>query len=101
MATRPAIVMIIEITIATMGRLTKNCAILLSSRFHGGWGRGCGRNRRGRGLLCLRFGRYELGIDDHPVPYLLQSLDDDTLVRFKPFIDNPQVTNTFPYFHRS
>src|SRR5262245_51000601 len=87
METSPAIVMRIEITIATMGRVIKNCAIYLSSRFHGSWGRRRGRNRRGRGFLCLRFSRHELGIDDHPVPYLLQSLDDDTLVRFKPLID--------------
>src|SRR5262245_28476299 len=100
MATRPAIVMRIAMTIATIGRLIKNCAILLSSRFRGGWGRCCSRRRRGRSSLGLRFSWDELGIDDHPVPDLLQSFADDTFIRFEPFLDNPQVTDAFPSFHR-
>src|SRR6185437_2487223 len=73
MAMTPTITMMIEMTIATMGRWMKNRAIDLRMGA-GGFRRGCFERCGSHGHACL---------------HALQPFDDDALAGLKPLVDHP------------
>ena len=92
-ATRPSITMMIDITIATMGRLTKKRAMATSPRQ---------RLRFAARLGCARFrglGRRRLGHDGHAVLNPLQAFRHDALTRLDAFLDHPQRADALADLH--
>src|SRR5262249_2375230 len=83
MATRPSITMMIDSTMATMGRLTKKRAMI------GLLVRGLRRGRRRR-----------LRAYGHAVGDGLQAFGDDLIARLQPFLDHPQRVDTRSDGHR-
>src|SRR5215469_13272995 len=97
-ATIPAIVMMIEMTIATIGRLTKNFAIappgFLACRRFSFLLRRVGTSRICRRLLV------RLGCHDHSRAYLLDPLNNDLLAFLQSFRDNYLALKAWPNFDR-
>src|SRR6185369_8901437 len=79
-ATSPTMTVMIEITIATIGRLTKKRAMGLLRLSRGGLGGPGARRRR----------RHRLGGDGRALLHLLQALDDHLLAALQAFLDHPQ-----------
>src|SRR6476620_2244751 len=79
-ATRPSITMMIDITIATMGRLTKKRAMALL-RLARGYG---GLRRR-----CRRW-RHRFGADRHAVLQRLNAFGDHLFPWLQALLDHPQ-----------
>src|SRR5258708_26097262 len=97
-ATIPAIVMMIEITMATIGRLTKNFAIAFP-RTLAGW---CFLFRRPRlriSRTCLRL-LVRLSREDHAGSHLLHSLDDHLFAFLQPCGDHHLPVITRPDLDR-
>ena len=67
MVSEPTSTRMIDMTIATMGRLMKNFDI---------------------GLFCLRFRRKRLGVHEHARAHLLNSLGDNVLAGLEPLSDD-------------
>src|SRR5512143_2082416 len=86
-ATSPTRTVTMEITIATIGRLTKKRAMLLRL------------GRRFRRALAGGGGRRGLRAHDHAVPHLLQALDHDLLARLQAFLDHPQAVDARADLH--
>src|SRR5512134_1424660 len=86
-ATSPRITVTMEITIATIGRLTKKRAMLLRL------------GRRLRGTLAGGGGRRGLRAHHHAVPHLLQALDHDLLARLEAVLDQPEAVHPRPDLH--
>src|SRR5258705_5242944 len=84
-ATYPAIVVRIAMTIATIGRRTKNAPIVLLPGFFGRRGLDPCRpvSARRRGLL-----RRDLHAAAHP----LDALDHDAVARIQPLLDHPHAS---------
>src|SRR5262245_41380104 len=80
MATTPSRTVMIEITIATIGRLTKKRAT--------GLPRTAGGRRRVRLVLVLLDGR--LGADRHAVLHALQAADDDAVAFLHAVLEHPE-----------
>src|SRR5512143_2404643 len=83
-ATSPTRTVTMEITIATIGRLTKKRAMLLRL------------GRRLRSTLAGGGGRRGLRAHDHAVPHLLQALDHDLLARLQALLDQPETVHPWP-----
>src|SRR4029079_365248 len=82
----PSITMMIEMTMATMGRRMKKLAMAL---------RPGGRRGRRRGVLDA----HHLGLDLHAGASLLQTLDDDAIARGQPLVDDPQGADPLAGVH--
>src|SRR5215813_4181964 len=86
-ATAPAIVIRIAMTIATIGRRTKKAPTgLLPGLFGGARFRGFGLGRLGGGAAGF------LRDDRHARPHALQALDDDPVARLQALLDDPEVS---------
>src|SRR5512143_854495 len=83
-ATSPTRTVTMEITIATIGRLTEKRAMLLHL---GGRLRALGGGGGRRGLRA----------HDHAVPHLLQALDHDLLARLQALLDQPEAVHPRPH----
>src|SRR2546427_11944285 len=95
-AAAPTITMRIAMTMATIGRLTKNFAIVRCSLSAlGSTGRAGCRLRRSR--LC----RGRLRIHHHPGFHFLHSFNYDPLARLEPLRDDPPVPDLLANFHRA
>src|SRR5512134_3530239 len=86
-ATSPTRTVTMEITIATIGRLTKKRAMLL------GLGRGLRHALAGGG------GGHGLRAHDGAFPHLLQALHHDLLARLQAFVDQPEAVHPRPDLH--